>query len=552
MKNKLLVLLCLLTLGSVTAQVKLSKDYSYSVSKPYKVFDGDKTYFTYKGEVLVFKKNKKNILVQKFDAVSLKELVRTEYKIKDLFPKNYEIEGIEQIKENVFIYYSSWDGGKNKKERLFVKKMNFSEGKLIEGFDKQIFSIDGKVSGTQVRTSGGFGLKIVDKFNIIKIKNVPNFLVKYRRKPKVKNDKKSHDIIGLKVFDKDLNEIWGSEFKMPYTERQMDIIDYAIDFDANIYVLVKKYFDNSNKDKRKDESNYQLELFKYEKSTKELIVNKINIGDNYISELGLYVNDKKEIYCAGYYNNGESWSDVDGVVVFKTDEIENVPAESFYEIPVEILNQYVSKKAAKKNKKKEKKDEAEFKSLKLRKLIFHEDGGIDIIGEQFYIKEHISHSSKGMRIRYTYHYNDILVSKINASGSLDWMRKIPKRQKGLSGEGGMSFTHFYTNNNHYLVYLDNIKNIKLPLDKAPAYHTDKMGGYLTACKINYTTGDVTKGAIFDSRRLKGGLAAFQFKTDRIQQTKDNEFVIEVYKKKKQDILIKVKIVEEENIEESKL
>jgi len=539
-------------IGSITAQVKLSKDYSYSTSKPYKVFDGDKYYFSHKEEVLTFKKSKKNILVQKFNASSLKELIRTEYKISDLFPKNWELEGIRQIEENVYIYYSSWDGGKNKKERLFVKKISFSEGKIAEGFDKQIVSIDGKVSGTQVRTSGGFGLKIVDKFNIIKIKNVPNFLVKYRKKPKVKNDKKSHDIIGLMVLDKDLNEVWGSEFKMPYTERQMDIIDYAIDFDANIYVLVKKYFDNSNKDKRKDESNYQLELFKYEKSTKELVVNKINIGDKYISELGLYVNDKKEIFCAGYYNDGESWSDVDGVVVFKTDKIDNVPAENFHEIPVEILNQYASKKVVKKNKKKEKKDEAEFKSLKLRKLIFHENGSIDVIGEQFYIKEHISHTSKGMRIRYTYHYNDILVSKINASGSLDWMRKIPKRQKGLSGEGGMSFTHFFTNDNHYLIYLDNIKNIKLPLDKAPAYHTDKMGGYLTACKINNATGDVTKGAIFDSRRLKGGLAAFQFKTDRVQQTKDNEFVVEVYKKKKQDILIKVKIKEEEEEAQSKL
>jgi len=552
MKKQLLALLCLLTLGSVTAQVKLSKDYSYSISKPYKVFDGDKYYFSYEDNIITFKKSKKNILVQKFDASSLKELVRTEYKISDLFPKNWELEGIRQIEENIFIYYSSWDGGKNKKERLFVKKISFTDGKLAEGFDNKIVSIDGKLSGTQVRTSGGFGLKVTDKFNIIKLKNVPNFLVKYRKKPKVKNDKKSHDIIGLKVFGKDLSEIWGGEFKMPYTERQMDIMDYAIDFDANIYVLVKKYFDDSNKDKRKDESNYHLELFKYERNTKELVVNKINIGDKYVSELGLFINDKKEIFCAGYYNDGESWSDVDGVVVFKTDMIESVPAESFYEIPVEILNQYASKKVIKKNKKKEKKDEAEFKSLKLRKLFFHENGSIDVIGEQFYIKEHISHSSKGMRIRYTYHYNDILVTKINASGSLDWMRKIPKRQKGLSGDGGMSFSHFFTNNNHYLIYLDNIKNIKLPLDKAPAYHTDKMGGYLIACKINNTTGDVTKGAIFDSRKLKGGLAAYQFKTGRVEQTKENEFVVEVYKKKKEDILIKVKIKEEETEEQSKL
>lgn len=553
MKKQLLVLLCLLTLGSITAQVKLSKDYSYSISKPYKVFDGGKSYFSNDDEVLTFKKNKKKILIQKFDANSLKELVRTEYKISDLFPKNWQLEGTQQIGENIFIYYSSWNGGKVKKERLFVKKISFSDGKFSEGFDKQIVSVNGKVTGLQVRTSGGFGLKVVNKFDIIKIDNASKFLVKYRKKPEVKNDKKSYDVIGLKVFDTELNEIWGSEFKMPYTERQMNLLDYATDEEGNIYTLVKKFHDDSNKDKKKDESNYQLELFKYEKESKKLVVRKINIGDKFISNIGLYVNNKKEIYFAGYYNDGESSSNVNGIAVFKMDDIDNVPAKNFHEIPVEILNQYVKEKTKRKNNKKDKKDKAEYNSLTLRKLFFHEDGGISILGEQYYVRAYTTYSSKGgSRTRYTYHYNDILISKIDPSGNLEWMKKIPKRQKGSRGLGGMSFTHFYTNNSHYLLYLDNVKNIKLPLNKIPAMHSDKMGGYLTACKINNITGEVSKGSIFDSRNLKGKIAAHQFNTDRIVQTKKGEFVIEVYKKKKEDVLIKVKIKSEDKELQSKL
>jgi len=38
-------------------------------------------------------------------------------------------------------------------------------------------------------------------------------------------------------------------------------------------------------------------------------------------------------------------------------------------------------------------------------------------------------------------YNiDILVTKINKDGSLAWMKKLPKRQKGNAPTGGMSFT----------------------------------------------------------------------------------------------------------------
>jgi len=555
MKKQLLALMCLLTIGSVTAQVKLSKDYSYSTSKPYKVFDGNKYYFDNDDYIIAFKIHKKKILTQKLDVETLKEVSRTEYDAKDLFPKNWVLEGVTQIENDIYIYYSSWEGGKIKNERLFAKKIDFETGKFVEGFDKKIVTIDGKVAGVTVKNGGAysFNMQVVDKFDIIKVDGASNFLVKYRRKPKKKNDKKSKDIIGLKVFDAELNEIWGSDFTMPYTERQMDLLDYAIDTEGNIYALVKKFHDDSNKDKKKQGINYHLELFTYAKNSKSLSTTKVNLGDTYVSDVGLYINDDKEIFCAGYYKKLNSKSGVDGAFVFKTDDIENITDKIFHEIPVEILNQYVKKKVAKKNNRKDKKGKSNYESLSLRKLFFHEDGGITIIGEQYYVKAHTRTSSQGnVRTTYTYHYNDILVSKINASGDLDWMRKIPKKQKGInSGQGGMSFTHFFTNDSHYLLYLDNIKNIKLPLDKAPAYHTNKMGGYLTACKINDNTGDVSKGAIFDSRRLKGGLAAFQFETDRIMQTKNNEFVIEVYKKKKQDILIKVKIKEEDKSEAKK-
>jgi len=555
MKKQLLLLLCFLTLGSITAQVKLSKDYSYSISIPYKVFDGDKYYFNHDGHIVTFKIFKKKILTQKFEVEGLKEVTRTEYSISDLFPKNWVLEGVSQIEDNVYVYYSSWDGGKNKNERLFAKKISFETGKFVEGFDKKIVSTEGKVAGITIKKGGtySFNIQVVDKFDIIKIDGSPNFLVKYRRKPKTKSDKRNFDVIGMEVFDKDLNKIWGSEFKMPYTERQMNLLDYSIDPEGNIYALIKKFHDDSNKDRKKKVINYHLELFKYDKNSKALTTRKINIGDKYISDIGLYINENKEIYCAGYYDNGNSNSGVDGVFVFKTDNLDNITDKNFYEIPVEILNQYVKKKTKNKNNRKDKKGKADYKSLELRKLFFHEDGSITVIGEQYYLKVRTSTSSKGtVRTTYTYHYNDILVSKITPSGDLDWMRKIPKRQKGSRGLGGMSFTHFFTNNSHYLLYLDNVKNAKLPMDKVPALHSDKMGGYLTACKINNVTGDVSKGSIFNSRRLKGGMAAHQFDTYRIVQTNDDEFVVEVYKKKKQDILIKVKIKEEEEEVQSKL
>ena len=108
-------------------------------------------------------------------------------------------------------------------------------------------------------------------------------------------------------------------------------------------------------------------------------------------------------------------------------------------------------------------------------------------------------------------------------------------------QGGMSYSYFHTNGNHYLIYLDNVKNINLPLDKIPALHIDGMGGYLTAYKVNDATGDVSKGSILDTRKVKAKLAVHQFSNNRVIKTAEDEFIVEVYKKKKEDVLIKVKI-----------
>ena len=152
----------------------------------------------------------------------------------------------------------------------------------------------------------------------------------------------------------------------------------------------------------------------------------------------------------------------------------------------------------------------------------------------------------------TYHNNDILVSKIDASGNLAWMKKIPKRQYGKPkmGEvydtskvyqGGMSYSYFNTNGNHYIVFLDNVKNIDLELDQIPALHSDGHGGYLTSYKINDNTGEMSKGSILDTRNVAEDLEVYQFSNNRIVKTDENQFVLEVYKKSKEDVLIKVDI-----------
>lgn len=566
MKKQLLVLLCFLTIGSITAQVKLSKDYSYSISKPYKVFDAAKKfYFSENDEILSVKPGKK-LIIQKFNVKSLKQISVKEY--EDL-PDNYVVEGMVEVQNKYYFFYSSWSGRKTKHERLYYRKIDFKKGIFI-GKEKKLIDISGKLAGSPMASYArgnfgyGFSFGSADKFDFLKSKDESKLLIQYRKKPKVKSDKKSHDIIGVSVFDVALNSIWKKEYRMPYTERRMDALDFAVDAEGKGYMLAKVFHDDSNKDKkrRKDKTaNYHMELFRMLNGSDKILKTKIELGEKFINGISLFENVTGELVCAGFYNKGIHGktgsllgkefkaNSADGLFVCNVSKEGVVEDIKTYEIPLEVLNQYVSNKTKKKNAKKEGKGKSEFEYLKLHELLFTKDGSLVLIGEQNFMKRHTT--SKG-RVYYTYHYNDILISKINTAGNLAWMKKIPKRQKGRAGKGGMSYSHFFTSGNHYLIYLDNVKNIDLPLNKIPALHSDGHGGYLTSYKINDETGVVSRGSVLDTRNVKDKMTVYQYSNNRVIKTTENEFVVEFYKKKKEDVLIKVKIKEEDKELQSKL
>ena len=95
----------------------------------------------------------------------------------------------------------------------------------------------------------------------------------------------------------------------------------------------------------------------------------------------------------------------------------------------------------------------------------------------------------------------------------------------------------------YILFLDNVKNIELSMDQYPKRHQDGAGGYLTGFKIDTETGETEKVSLFDTRDAKG-VELFQFNTGRIIKLDNNSFALECYKKKKEDVMIKVTLNED--------
>jgi hypothetical protein len=522
------------------SQKELSTDYKYEVSSPYKVRDAEsKRYFSQGNEVMAIKFDKK-IYIQKFNADKPEFISEKEFENKKVFPKKHIFEAVEEINKRFYVFYSLYDKD-SEKEQLYAQEVDFAKGEFT-GSASLLLEVQEKITLTSYSEPGY-------KFSILPTLDKKSFLVTYSKKPEFKNDKKSFDIIGLYSFDGNLKKISNTEITMPYTERRMDNLDYQIDNKANLYMLTKVYHDDSNDDKKSRNdtiANYHIELFTLRTDSDKMNITKIENKEKFITRLWMFDLPAGGSFIGGYYNNGKGRNfeeNCDGIILFKIKEDGSLADQFTYEIPLDLINEYKTEKEQKKNAKKEEKGEgAKITNLKLKDLVMHKDGSIIIAGEQEYTitttSTSFSNGSSSTHTSTSYFYNDIVVTKINPDGKLGWMKKIPKYQRGGLGKGGMSYKFFSNETDNFFVFLDNVKNIDLPLDKSPAMHSDRHGGYLTAVKINEQSGEITKGSILNAREIED-FELYQFSVDRLIKTSNTTFVLEAYKKKKEDVMIKV-------------
>lgn len=519
-----------------------SQAFDYEVSKPFPVVDApEKHYFYVKDRVISIKHTRKQTIIQAFDPEGMKEVSRNVYVD---FPDGTQFEDIQEFNDNIYFFYSVWDKPKTT-EQLYVRAVDAESGKFADK-GRRIIAVEGKV--TNAMASSGIGWYVPGKFNIQRCFDETRILIQYRKKPEVRNDDNSYDVIGLHVFDDQMELISSDEVKMPYTEAMMNNLDYSIDAKGNKYVLALIYENDKQKLRIKDEISYHIELIRVASGSSEMEITKIPVEGAFLNDISLFNTPQDEMICAGFYSKSKRAANADGVITFKVNESGEIADMHMYEIPLEVLQMYMSERQQEKQEKQDDKDKAEFASLSMRELVVFEDGSMLLNGEQYYVVERTTRSSNGAtRTTYQPYYNDILSVRITADGELAWMKKLGKRQRGLSygsraavRQGGLSYEYFSNKGKNYFLYLDNVNNLDLTLNERPKYHQDQAGGFLTAYVVNDESGEITKESLFDMRDVKG-IEVYQFQVNRIVQVSPTEFLVEVYKKKKEDIMIKITV-----------
>lgn len=398
---------------------------------------------------------------------------------------------------NYYWLHSDWDKS-SETETLYCDKIDIAKGRVAQANTKLLEAT--KIAGTSV-AKGFYSMKTTDKYGFQYDASHKKLLVSYRLQPEVRNDKKNYDKIGMYVFDENMKKIWGSEFTMPYTEAVMDNLDFSVDADGSAYMLTKVYASDARKEIDKETGNpgYHFEILKFSKDSKKPAIIPITLDNYFIKQTSLTEDSQHQLIVACTYSKKSKGNGTEGVFLAKIDAGGKLAGykKGYYQFPAEELKKFES---ARSRRKIDKDENYEAKNLSVRNIVLDNDGGIFITCEEYQVvvTSYYDPNTHITRYRTDYYYGDIIASKIDASGNFQWLRKIPKNQRGTAGRGTMSFKLISDASGYYFLYLDNLKNLNLPEDETPKYHVDGYGGQVMVTKIT-PDGAMSKDLLFDTR-----------------------------------------------------
>lgn len=503
---------------SAQEENKLLEGVKCSISEPYSTINGKKKdYFKVANDLIAIKfGDEKKIVLQKFklEDMSLEQMNRLDFNTD----KNH-IEKIEVLNGRMFIFYSRFVK-KGKIEQLFFQEVDLrvlafkgSEEKLIET-TKRLKSREFKL--------GGYRYETTDKYTFKKSRDESKLLIYYRVEQKKGSNKAGEREVDVYVFNSGLKSVWTKNIKIPYSKNKVWLLNSLVSEEGDVYFGAITHKGEKTVDKS------IVEVLKYSKNGEKRISLDIN-NSKKIGKVLLRENFENEIVFAAFYSSRLSHKDSKGFFIAKLTKEIGKKSEKEYDIPLSIIQRYSGESETLINEEKGKSAFGRLKKIIFRELLFFNNGEILLIAEQLSFS---SYSSGGIY----YIYDNIIITKIDDKGELNWMNVIPKKQM-------MSFRVKTFNFNNSLesydvFFVDHIGNKNLKENEVPKLHADNAGGFLTVCKLDKNTGDFRKETLLDFKDVKG-IKTYQFYPEKVLFVDKNILMFEVYKKKKEDVFIQI-------------
>lgn len=240
------------------------------------------------------------------------------------------------------------------------------------------------------------------------------------------NIKKNSNSYTVHIFNSETLDLI---FKKEYQENKekfYEANDLSIDDNRNVYSLGKLFL-NGRSEKKGGRANYDFLLNKISESG--IITEKVNDSkDEHINSL-IISNINNEIRLIGFYSD-ERAGKIKGTLIFNVDtDYLKITENKVFKLPESVYKDLYSENKAKRKKDKE----AELSSYYVDYVLDDSLGNTYLLAEEFFITQvYVSNGMNGGYWTTTFHYNNVLVIKLNKAGELEWGRSIFKRASAPS------------------------------------------------------------------------------------------------------------------------
>lgn len=443
-------------------------------------------------EIQANDRKKRNVSMQIYNAADLQKVnVRT---IKDntcegkpdCIDRHFDYLRTLFLKNNILTFFDTYEKSGDE-HLLFAQKIN-KQGE----FEGKFLSVD-VIKAKSRSNDGSFVIVPSADSNSFLIVNNPSF------------DKYQGEKFGFKIYDGALNNLSNFELSLPYKDKNLSLIDFALSNDGKIYMLANIDLEKSDR-KRGQAPDYYI-LYAVDSKDKSIVEYKINLNAKNIEDVAFRISkDNKKISCAGFYSdlkpNEYTGNDIDGFYFLTIDcasqKIENV---GFKTIDRTMAAELMGRRKAKDTK-------GISKTFDIMHMLTRKDGSVSVIAENrwYSVVTTRTCTQSGCTYTTTYHYYrmGIFVINIGKDGSVESLINIPKKQHTTNDEGIMSsFMAFEKDDRLFLIYNDHPENLSpnIRTQKDVKYMPSVNKSILVAVEVN-KDGSYTKRELLKNKTKK--------------------------------------------------
>lgn len=255
--------------------------------------------------------------------------------------------------------------------------------------------------------------------------------------------------------------LFKDETTFPYRNKRLNFFDEYLTPEGDFFVLAREYSENNNSIWLNEDVHNSIRVFKIENG--ELNDFKINQSENILSEINVVSDENGNLIFSGLYSEDQD-SGIRGVFFIKMDTDGKVLTKEYHSFSVEFLTLGKSTWA------RQKALDNDFNGKPvdgLGNFVMHDlrktaDDGYIGVAEHFEIEKRFSGvgtPGSSNRLDTYYFYDDVIVYKLDSSGVLDWVKRIPKSQNSINDNGYyLSIVQALTKDYMYILFNDNSKN----------------------------------------------------------------------------------------------